>query len=73
MVVDQWQLEKLGLVTAKAEVLFYVPGLPREYHEGLWGRSYNSAQDAVKALMEGLPADATVMLCGGSPPTGLHS
>ena len=24
--VDQWQLEKLALVTAKAEVLFYVPG-----------------------------------------------
>ena len=29
VVVDQWQLEKLALVTAKAEVLFYVPGLPR--------------------------------------------
>ena len=67
VVVDQWQLEKLGLVTAKAEVLFYVPGLPREYHKGLWGRSYNSAQDAVKALMEGLPADATVAVIPEGP------
>ena len=25
--VDQWQLEKLGLVTARVEVLYYVPGL----------------------------------------------
>ena len=37
--VDQWQLEKLGLVTAKADVLYYVPGLPAEYPASVWGRS----------------------------------
>ena len=41
--MDQWQLEKLGLVTAKADVLWYVPGLPAEYHASLWGKSYPSA------------------------------
>ena len=40
VVVDQWQLEKLGLVTAKLDVLYYVPGLPPEYHASLWGKSY---------------------------------
>ena len=36
--VDQWQLEKLALATAKAEVLYYVPGLPCEYHTRLGGK-----------------------------------
>ena len=35
--IDQWQLEKLALVTRKAEVLFYVPGLSAEYYPHLWG------------------------------------
>jgi nickel-dependent lactate racemase len=67
VVVDQWQLEKLGLVTANAEVLFYVPGLPQEYHGGLWGRSYSSAGEAVKALMDGLPRNATVAVIPEGP------
>ncbi|MCP5117407.1 MAG: nickel-dependent lactate racemase, partial [bacterium] len=29
--VDQWQLEKLALVTRKADILYYVPGLPGGY------------------------------------------
>ena len=37
VVVDQWQLEKLALVTQKAEILFYTPGLPGEYHKTLVG------------------------------------
>jgi hypothetical protein len=60
-------LEKLGLVTAKAEVLFYVPGLPRQYHDGLWGRSFPSAQEAVNALLDGLPANATVAVIPEGP------
>jgi nickel-dependent lactate racemase len=67
VVVDQWQLEKLGLVTAKAEVLFYVPGLPREYHESLWGKSFSSAAEAVSALLNGLPANAKVAVIPEGP------
>jgi nickel-dependent lactate racemase len=67
VVVDQWQLEKLGLVTAKAEVLFHVPGLPRQYHGSLWGRSFESAADAVAALIEGLPANATIAIIPEGP------
>jgi nickel-dependent lactate racemase len=58
VIVDQWQLEKLALVTGKAEVLFYTPGLPGEYHASLWGRAFLSSERAVQALCEGL-ADGT--------------
>ena len=47
VVVDQWQLEKLALVTQKAEILFYTPGVPGEYHKTLWGAVFSSATDAV--------------------------
>lgn len=67
VVIDQWQLEKLGLVTAKAEVLFYVPGLPREYHARLWGQSYATPAAAVEALTDGLPPDATIAIIPEGP------
>lgn len=65
--VDQWQLEKLALVTAKADVLFYVPGLPREYHGSLWGQSYASAPDAVAALTASLRPGAQVAVIPDGP------
>jgi nickel-dependent lactate racemase len=67
VVVDQWQLEKLGLVTAKAEVLFYVPGLPRQYHANLWGQSFETAGEAVSALLEGLPRGARIAVIPEGP------
>jgi transcriptional regulator GlxA family with amidase domain len=60
VVVDQWQLEKLALVAADCEVLFYVPGLPDAYHPSLWGRSFPSAADAVAALTAGLKPGARI-------------
>ena len=65
--VDQWQLEKLGLVTAKAEVLYYVPGLPAEYHSGVWGRLFPAAQPAVDALVAGLPRGASIAVIPEGP------
>ena len=44
--VDQWQLEKLAMVTTRQRLLWYVPGLPAEYHAGLWGRSYATMEHA---------------------------
>ena len=41
--IDQWQLEKLALVTQKNEVLYSVPGLPAEYQSKVWGRAYPQA------------------------------
>jgi nickel-dependent lactate racemase len=65
--IDQWQLEKLALVTQKAEVLFYVPGLPAEYHPTLWGKAYPSAPAAIEALVAGLPAGARVVVIPEGP------
>ena len=58
--IDQWQIEKLALVAEKAEVLFYVPGLPREYHAALWGCAFPSAAAAVEALTASLAPGAAI-------------
>lgn len=65
--IDQWQLEKLGLVTAKTDVFYYVPGLPPEYHARLWGKSFATAPAAIQALTNGLPPNATVAIIPEGP------
>ncbi|MCL5671273.1 MAG: nickel-dependent lactate racemase [Acidobacteria bacterium] len=67
VVADQWQLEKLGLVTSNAEVLYHVPGLAPEYQSSLWGKSYPSADAAVKALATALPPGASVAIIPEGP------
>src|SRR5262249_9603343 len=67
VVVDQWQLEKLGLVTARLNVLYYVPGLPATYHASLWGRSFPTAYAAVEALTSSLSAGATIAVMPEGP------
>jgi nickel-dependent lactate racemase len=64
VVVDQWQLEKLGLVTA---ALYYVPGLPAEYHASLWGKSFPTAHAAIEALTASLPPGATIAVMPEGP------
>lgn len=65
--VDQWQLEKLALVTAKAEILYYVPGLPQNYRDRLWGKSYPTAQAAADALFSSLPHISQVAVIPEGP------
>ncbi len=65
--VDQWQLEKLALTANRAELVFYLPGLPSEYNDGLWGRNCSTPEEAVAKLLEGLPAGATVALIPEGP------
>ena len=65
--IDQWQLEKLALVAEKAEVLFYVPGLPREYHAALWGRAFPTAAAAVEALTASLEPGAAIAVIPEGP------
>ena len=67
VVVDQWQLEKLALVTAKCEVLFYVPGLPKDYYPSLWGRAFQSLDEAVAVLTSGLPDGARIAVIPEGP------
>jgi nickel-dependent lactate racemase len=65
--VDQWQLEKLALVTARAEVLYYVPGLPSGFHSALWGRAFASAEEGVRALTEALERNARIAVIPEGP------
>lgn len=67
VVVDQWQLEKLGLVTSHAEVLYHVPGLPQEFHGSLWGKSYPTADEAIEALTLALPPGANIAVIPEGP------
>jgi len=65
--IDQWQLEKLALVAEKTEVLFYVPGVPREYHTALWGRAFTTAATAVEGLTAPLAAGAAIAVIPEGP------
>jgi nickel-dependent lactate racemase len=65
--VDQWQLEKLALVTTEHPLLCYVPGLPGEYQENLWGSVYPALDQAIEALMKSLPANANVAVIPEGP------
>jgi len=67
VVIDQWQLEKLALVTGKAEVLWYVPGLPAEYHPTVWGTVFASIEAACEALFAALPRGAGVAVIPEGP------
>jgi nickel-dependent lactate racemase len=67
VVVDQWQLEKLALVFERHQVLFYVPGLAQEYRARLWGPSYDSAREAVAALVASLESGAEVAVLPEGP------
>lgn len=67
VVVDQWQLEKLALVTRRADLLYYVPGLPADYYPSLWGEAFGRIEDAIAALTQDLPDGARVALIPEGP------
>jgi nickel-dependent lactate racemase len=65
--IDQWQLEKLAMVTARLNVLWYVPGIARDMQSKVWGRTFASAQDAVAALTASLKPGAKVAVVPEGP------
>ena len=65
--IDQWQLEKLALVTTRKHVSWYVPGLPAEYREKLWGRCHPTPQAAMDGLARELAPGATVAVIPEGP------
>lgn len=67
VISNQWQLEKLALVTEKAEVSYYVPGLPRRYAPFVWGKVHASADEALAALAGSLPANAAIAVIPEGP------
>jgi lactate racemase len=65
--VDQWQLEKLAMVATRHRLHWYVPGLPPEYHQALWGQSHPTMESAVASLAATLPAGAGVAVIPEGP------
>lgn len=67
VVVDQWQLEKLALVTARQQVFYFVPGLPQKYQAKLWGKSCSSLETAVQALTASLAPGSSIAIIPDGP------
>jgi len=67
VIVDQWQMEKLALVTEKYDIIYYVPGLPAEYYPALWGEAFASAEDALGALDASLATESSIALIPEGP------
>jgi nickel-dependent lactate racemase len=67
--VDQWQLERLALVGMKHELFFYTPGVSAAELGSLGAKTFSELDQAVAALLDGLPADALVVLVPEGPYT----
>ena len=65
--VDQWQLEKLALVTARLNVLWFVPGVPAQMQPKVWGRTFGTAEEAAAALFQSLKPGAKVAVVPEGP------
>lgn len=67
VVIDQWQLEKLALVTQKANLAFCTPGIPVEDRAYLWGPVFERPAEAVEAVCGSLPRGARVAVIPEGP------
>ncbi len=65
--VDQWQLEKLALVSTRFNVFFYVPGVSQEYYSSLWGKAFPTLPEAVNAFLNGLSPEARIAVIPEGP------
>ena len=65
--VDQWQLEKLALVSSRKQIVYYTPGLPAEFRTRLWGLWVPSVETGLAALLEGLAPGARVIAIPEGP------
>lgn len=67
--VDQWQLEKLALVGEKFDLFFFTPGVTRSQLGFLGDWAYKTLEEAVAAVLDGLPDGARVALVPEGPYT----
>jgi nickel-dependent lactate racemase len=67
--VDQWQLEKLALTAVKHELFFYAPGITRRQLGCAGANAYEKLDEAVAAVLAGLPTNALVVLVPEGPYT----
>jgi hypothetical protein len=67
VIIDQWQLEKGALTGVKNKILIYTPGVSPDQLGALGERCYSDVNQAVAALLDGLPAGARVALIPEGP------
>lgn len=67
VVPDQWQLEKLALVGLECELFFHTPGVKPDDMGSYGERYFSNPEDAVTAILDGLPPDARVALIPEGP------
>jgi nickel-dependent lactate racemase len=67
--VDRWQVEKLALAGVQNDIYFYAPGVTKEELGPLAVRAFDTLEQAVAAMLRGLPHDARVTLVPEGPYT----
>ncbi len=67
VIVDQWQLEKLALVGIQFEVLFYVPGLPPEFHASFGPNLFATPESAIAELLKRAGQKASIAVIPEGP------
>ena len=67
--IDRWQVEKLALAGVQNDIYFYAPGAKKEELGLLAARALDDLNDAVTAILRGLPAGARVALVPEGPYT----
>ena len=67
VIIDQWQLEKGALTGVKNKILIYTPGVSPNQLGALGERCFSDVDRAVAALLDGLPAGASVALIPEGP------
>src|SRR3984893_10691978 len=65
--VDQWQMEKLAIASGQNEILFYTPGISKSVMGSFGDSSFATVDEAVLALLAGLPAGARVAVVPEGP------
>jgi len=67
--VDRWQVEKLALAGMQNDIYFFAPGLKKEQLGQLGARWFNDLDEAISALLHGVPNGARVALVPEGPYT----
>lgn len=67
--VDRWQVEKLALAGVAHELYFYAPGVTKHELGRLGAKAFDTPEDAISAVLRGLPARARVVLVPEGPYT----
>jgi lactate racemase len=67
--VDRWQVEKLALAGVQNDVYFYAPGVTKTELGRLGARAFDTLDEALSAMLQGLPRYGRVTLVPEGPYT----